>query len=86
MSIWKKLFGAEPPPDIAMPEATARERSQAEFHRDRFARAITQCRAAVARGEKPDARLAELQRWYDYYAGLASAEAALAAASEGGAV
>lgn len=79
MGFWSKLLGAEPAvlPVLPEGEATARERSQAEFHRDRFARAITQCRAAVALGEKPQGRLSELEQWHRYYAGLADAEAAL---------
>lgn len=46
MSFLKKLFGQEPPP-VAAPaaEPTEQQKSKAEFHRDRFARAIPECRA-----------------------------------------
>lgn len=78
MSLLKKLFGQEPPP-VAAPaaEPTEQQKSKAEFHRDRFARAIPECRAAVARGEKTPERLAELERWHRYYSALAEAEAAM---------
>lgn len=54
MSFLKKLFGQEPPP-VAAPaaEPTEQQKSKAEFHRDRFARAIPECRAAggIDRGD-----------------------------------
>lgn len=79
MSFWSKMLGmnetpVEPVFDVG--EATARDRTQAEFHRDRFARAIAQC-------DKGEVRLAELKRWHEYYAGLAAAEAAMPTAEEG---
>lgn len=88
MSIWSKLLGLDPPPvEIPIGEASPRDRTQAEFHRDRFARAIEQTREAVRNGEKQASRLAELQRYHDYYDGLAKLEAGLpsAAAEEEGA-
>jgi hypothetical protein len=89
MSIWSKLLGLDPPPAAEIPigEASGRDRTQAEFHRDRFARAIVQCQEAVQRGEKTPERMAELQRYHAYYAGLAKLEAGLAPApvEEGGA-
>ncbi len=80
MSFWSKLMGVAPPPIEPVGEASARDRTQSEFHRDRFARAIVQCKEAVQRGEKQASRLAELQRFHDYYDGLAKLEAGLAPA------
>lgn len=82
MSFWKKMLGVDPPPEPISTEATARDRTQAECHRDRFARAIVQARVALARGETTAARLAELERWHGYYDGLAKLEAAVAAPVE----
>jgi hypothetical protein len=81
MSFWSKMLGIEaPPPPPPAPvgvEASSRDRTQAECHRDRFARAILQCEDAVKRGEKPSSRLAELKQWHAYYDGLATLEAGL---------
>ena len=84
MSFWSKLMGIEQPPPLRLSpeiigagEASARDRTQAECHRDRFARAIAQCSEAVERGEKPPTRLAELTQWHEYYTGLAALEATL---------
>ena len=83
MSIWSKLFGVQLPPAADMPgEASARDKTQAEAHRDRFARALVQAKIAVARAEKDPSRIDELQRWHDYYAGLVQLEAGLNPASE----
>lgn len=85
MSFWNRLLGKDPPPaDMPMGEASARDKTQAECHRDRFARALVQAKAAVVRGEKSPERLVELQRWHDYYAGLAVLEAGLHPAPEEG--
>jgi hypothetical protein len=80
MSFWSKMLGIEQPPPPAIEvggEASQRDRTQAECHRDRFARAIVQCEDAVKRGEKPSSRLAELQQWHAYYDGLAQLEAGM---------
>jgi hypothetical protein len=80
MGFWKNIFGADPPPTTFDPgEPTQRDRTQAECHRDRFARALLQAKAAAARGEKTPERVAELQREHDYWDGLARLEAARAA-------
>ena len=79
MSFWSKMLGIEapPPPEPIGGEPTARDRTQAERHRDRFARAIVQCDEAVKHGEKPSSRLAELKQWHAYYDGLAQLEAGM---------
>jgi hypothetical protein len=84
MGFWTKLLGAEPPPAAApiSAEPTARERTHAEIHRDRFARAIEQAEKALKHGETTAERLAELKKWHGYYAGLAQLEATVAPASE----
>jgi hypothetical protein len=84
MGFWTKLLGAEPSPAAASiaAEPTARERTHAEIHRDRFARAIEQAEKALKHGETCPERIAELKRWHDYYAGLAQLEAVIAPAAE----
>ncbi len=79
MGFWKDYLGIappSPPPTIPIAEATLRERTHSEKHRDRFARAFTQTEVALKNGETTAERLAELKRWYEYYSGLAAAEAA----------
>lgn len=79
MSFWSKILGIEEPPSPVQigGEASQRDRTQAECHRDRFARAIVQAEAAVQRGETTSQRLAELKQWHAYYDGLASLEAGM---------
>jgi hypothetical protein len=84
MGFWTKLLGAEPPPAAAATagDPTVRERTNAEIHRDRFARAIKQAEKALKHGETTAERLSELKKWHGYYAGLAELEASVAPAAE----
>lgn len=54
---------AEPPPPVAVPRQSDHER--ADFHIGRFNRAIAQFDPA-----KGPERLAELERWRDYWTGV----------------
>lgn len=78
-----RLFGTEDPAPDPLPEggesaaAPTMRTGSAEYHRDRFARAVEQCRIHVANGEKDPARLAELERQEAYWSALVAAQAQL---------
>ncbi len=86
MGFWNNLLGtqAPPPPDpvpAAAPDPappsgapTVQQRRDAVDHVKRFELAAAQCRVAIANGESSPGRLAELERWRDYYAALAALE------------
>lgn len=64
---------AAPAPEPIM--VTAAQRRSAAEHAARFERAVAQCEALVAAGEKDQERLAELRRQYHFYSQLAALEA-----------
>ena len=88
MSLWKKLLAAvgppapmtvqpAPPAPATAPLAPSpAQKRDAAGHAARFARAIEACRIAIEHGESTVERLAEHERWRNYYAGLAALEAA----------